>query len=205
SVLLGGREVLAAFEALHCVARDRRIDPHPVEAVRTLDRSVHGPPPVRSCVPTTRATEIRYTDTALTHTLKGDLLHKSYARSKRFAGKQFPTIHVRTAAPPDMLVPPAESQVRPGRVPPMKRLAGIALVLGVLAAAAAWSGNQPAQPTAKTSELQVALEERNPWSNLRLNNEPETFRFAIVSDRTGGPPAPSFFPAHEPFDLMPPA
>src|SRR5262249_5183417 len=137
SVLLGGREVLAAFEALHCVARDRRIDPHPVEAVRTLDRSVHGPPPVRSCVPTTRATELRYTDTALTHTLKGDLLHKSYARSKRFAGKQFPTIHVRTAAPPDMLVPPAESQVRPGRVPPMKRLAGIALVLGVLAAAAA--------------------------------------------------------------------
>ena len=27
---------------------------------------------------------------------------------------------------------------------------------------------------------------QNPWTNLDLNNGPETFRFAVVSDRTGG-------------------
>ena len=86
----------------------------------------------------------------------------------------------------------------------MKRLAGIALVLGALAGAAALSGNQPAQPTAKTSDLQVTLEDRNPWSNLRLNNEPDTFRFAIVSDRTGGHRAQIFSQAVERLNLMQP-
>jgi 3',5'-cyclic AMP phosphodiesterase CpdA len=86
----------------------------------------------------------------------------------------------------------------------MKRLAGIALVLGALVAAAALSGNQPAQPPAKTADLQVTLEDRNPWSNLRLNNEPETFRFAIVSDRTGGHRAQIFSQAVERLNLMQP-
>jgi 3',5'-cyclic AMP phosphodiesterase CpdA len=86
----------------------------------------------------------------------------------------------------------------------MKRLAGIALVLGVLVAAAALSGNQPAQPTGKTTDLQVTLEERNPWSNLRLNNDTDTFRFAIVSDRTGGHRDQIFSQAIERLNLMQP-
>jgi predicted phosphodiesterase len=86
----------------------------------------------------------------------------------------------------------------------MKRLAGIALVLGVLIAAAAWSGNQPAQPPAKSTDFQVTLEDRNPWSNLRLNNDAETFRFAIVSDRTGGHRAQIFSQAVERLNLMQP-
>ena len=86
----------------------------------------------------------------------------------------------------------------------MKRLAGIALVVVVLAAAAVLSGNQPTQPTAKSTELQVTPEDRNPWSNLRLNNEPETFRFAIVSDRTGGHRAQVFSQAVERLNLMQP-
>ena len=86
----------------------------------------------------------------------------------------------------------------------MKRLAGIALVLGVLVAAAALSGNQATSPTAKTTDVQVTLEERNPWSNLRLNNEAETFRFAIVSDRTGGHRDQVFSQAIERLNLMQP-
>jgi 3',5'-cyclic AMP phosphodiesterase CpdA len=35
--------------------------------------------------------------------------------------------------------------------------------------------------------FQVAVEDRNPWTHLRLNNDPGTFRFAIISDRTDGP------------------
>ena len=86
----------------------------------------------------------------------------------------------------------------------MKRLAGFALVFGALAAAAVLSGNQPAQPQAKTSDFQVTLEDRNPWSHLRLNNEPETFRFAIISDRTGGHRAQIFSQAVERLNLMQP-
>jgi hypothetical protein len=36
------------------------------------------------------------------------------------------------------------------------------------------------------SPLQVQQGERNPWTNLELNNRPGTFRFAVISDRTGG-------------------
>jgi hypothetical protein len=86
----------------------------------------------------------------------------------------------------------------------MKRLAGAALVLGILVAAAALSGNQATTTPAKTSDLQITLEERNPWSNLRLNNDPETFRFAIISDRTGGHRAQIFSQAVERLNLMQP-
>ena len=34
--------------------------------------------------------------------------------------------------------------------------------------------------------LQVQTGERNPWTNLDMNNRPGTFRFAVISDRTGG-------------------
>jgi hypothetical protein len=85
----------------------------------------------------------------------------------------------------------------------MKRLAGAVVVLGVLVVAAALSGNQQQTPT-KTSDFQVAIEERNPWNNLRLNNDPETFRFAIISDRTGGHRAQIFSQAVERLNLMQP-
>src|SRR5215471_13358013 len=66
-----------------------------------------------------------------------------------------------------------------------RRLLGL-LVVGLLAGAAYWSGSRrPPQPDA-SPELHVAVEGRNPWTHLRLNNDPADFRFAIVSDRTGG-------------------
>ncbi len=41
-------------------------------------------------------------------------------------------------------------------------------------------------PTGVEGDLQIQVENRNPWTNLPLNNNPDEFRFAIVSDRTGG-------------------
>jgi hypothetical protein len=70
----------------------------------------------------------------------------------------------------------------------MKRLLASAAVLGVLLAAVVASQKVPA-PTpeaAQPSGLKVRVEGRNPWNHLRLNNDPSTFRFAIVTDRTGG-------------------
>jgi Icc-related predicted phosphoesterase len=34
--------------------------------------------------------------------------------------------------------------------------------------------------------LKIASDKRNPWTHLKLNNDPYEFQFAIVSDRTGG-------------------
>jgi 3',5'-cyclic AMP phosphodiesterase CpdA len=84
----------------------------------------------------------------------------------------------------------------------MKRLLAGALALSLVLAAVALSGNQkPAGP----GDMQVALEERNPWTNLRVNNSPEMFHFAIVSDRTGGHRARIFSHAVDQLNLLQPA
>src|SRR5262245_13834812 len=67
----------------------------------------------------------------------------------------------------------------------MKQLAGVVVALGIVIGAAALS-QQPAAPPAPVTQVQVQVGERNPWTHLRMNNEPDVFRFAIVSDRTGG-------------------
>ena len=63
----------------------------------------------------------------------------------------------------------------------MKRLFLGLLALFLVVGAAALSGDK-----APLSVLQITQQERNPWSHLRLNNDADDFRFAIVSDRTGG-------------------
>jgi hypothetical protein len=69
----------------------------------------------------------------------------------------------------------------------MKRLlAGAAVALVVTVAVALSRPSTPADAT-PAGGLQISLEERNPWNHLKINNDPGTFRFAIVSDRTGGP------------------
>jgi hypothetical protein len=73
-----------------------------------------------------------------------------------------------------------------------RRLLGF-LVIGLLAGAAWWSGSRrPSQPDAPP-DLHVAVEDRNPWTHLRLNNDPADFQFAIVSDRTASH-RPGVFP-----------
>ncbi|NBO93351.1 MAG: hypothetical protein EBV06_13725, partial [Planctomycetia bacterium] len=61
----------------------------------------------------------------------------------------------------------------------MKKLWMVVLALVVLAGAVALS--QQGMP----GSLTVTSEKRNPWTNLKLNNDPDAFQFAIVSDRTG--------------------
>jgi len=82
----------------------------------------------------------------------------------------------------------------------MKRflVAGLAVCLAM--AAAAFSRNQ----TSSTSDLQVQVDDRNPWTHLRLNNDPADFKFAIVSDRTGGHRARVFSQAVEQLNLLQP-
>lgn len=81
----------------------------------------------------------------------------------------------------------------------MKRLLLVVLSLGCVAGVVAFSRVQSIP-----SDLQIKVEERNPWNNLRLNNEPGDFRFAIVSDRTGGHRAKIFSLAVEQLNLMQP-
>jgi 3',5'-cyclic AMP phosphodiesterase CpdA len=84
-----------------------------------------------------------------------------------------------------------------------RSLAGLGIA-GVLIAAVALS--RPATPDVPVppGQLQVERGERNPWNHLKLNNDPATFRFAIASDRTGGPRAGVFERAVTQLNLMQP-
>ncbi|MCI0699563.1 MAG: metallophosphoesterase [Planctomycetia bacterium] len=39
---------------------------------------------------------------------------------------------------------------------------------------------------APDNELKIESGDKNPWTSLKLNNDPDQFQFAVVSDRTGG-------------------
>jgi hypothetical protein len=63
----------------------------------------------------------------------------------------------------------------------MKRLLVCLGAVALLGAAVAFSrSGKPA------GELDLRSEARNPWTSTKLNNDPDEFQFAIVSDRTGG-------------------
>lgn len=82
----------------------------------------------------------------------------------------------------------------------MKRLTLGLTTVGLICAAIAWSD------TGKNGrpELTFQLEARNPVTHLRLNNGPESFQFAIVSDRTGGHRPRIFSQAVEQLNLLQP-
>jgi 3',5'-cyclic AMP phosphodiesterase CpdA len=52
--------------------------------------------------------------------------------------------------------------------------------------------------------IQASEEAKNPWTHLRLNNSPDDFRFAIVTDRTGGMRKGIFEKAVKQLNLMQP-
>ncbi len=81
----------------------------------------------------------------------------------------------------------------------MKRLLVGTIACVLIGAAVVVSTQQPL-----TTGLQVRTDERNPWNHLRLNNDPAEFRFAIVSDRTGGHREKIFSGAVEQLNLMQP-
>lgn len=82
----------------------------------------------------------------------------------------------------------------------MKRMLICTLVVGLIAVTIAISGGQKTA----TSDMQIDVENRNPWTNLRLNNGPETFHFVVVSDRTGGHRPRIFSEAVEQINLLQP-
>ena len=67
----------------------------------------------------------------------------------------------------------------------MKRLCLGGLVSALLAAALVFSQN-PLTTGSSSSALKVEVGDRNPWTHLKLNNDPGDFQFVVVSDRTGG-------------------
>lgn len=79
----------------------------------------------------------------------------------------------------------------------MRQLTILVAVVGLLGVAATWSvtGASLALAPAKTTPegLSVRVEAKNPWTHLELNRRPNSFQFAIVSDRTGGH-RPGVFP-----------
>src|SRR5215475_13420609 len=86
----------------------------------------------------------------------------------------------------------------------MKRLLAVMLAVPVLAGAVVLSRSSPAGYSGGSVDLQVKQETVNPWNNLKFNNESKTFRFAIVSDRTGGARAGVFERAVEQLNILQP-
>ena len=84
----------------------------------------------------------------------------------------------------------------------MKRVILGVVTCCLVVVAVAVSGNQ--QPLGN-GDLQVQVEERNPWTHLRVNGEPENFHFVVTSDRTGGHRARVFSQAVEQINLLQPA
>lgn len=79
----------------------------------------------------------------------------------------------------------------------MKQFSITVMVVAVLGTAVAIAVNRaggfPGATTAsappaqsKPAAIQAKVEERNPWTSLNVNNKPQNFQFAIVTDRTGG-------------------
>src|SRR5881227_2402728 len=81
----------------------------------------------------------------------------------------------------------------------MKRFAIVLFVVALLGVAVAFSRSGKPAP-----ELQLRVEERNPFTGTKLNNDPDEFQFAIVSDRTGGHRAKVFSRAVERLNLLQP-
>jgi hypothetical protein len=68
----------------------------------------------------------------------------------------------------------------------MKRILLGLVVVGLVGAAAAFSRQDKPVAGKPAGDLVIRSEARNPWTSINLNNDPDEFQFAIVSDRTGG-------------------
>jgi 3',5'-cyclic AMP phosphodiesterase CpdA len=88
----------------------------------------------------------------------------------------------------------------------MKRLLSAVVVVGIVAGAVFLSRPSPSPAGAQgdKADFQARQEAVNPWSHLKFNSAPATFRFAIVSDRTGAPRAGVFERAVEQLNILQP-
>jgi hypothetical protein len=70
----------------------------------------------------------------------------------------------------------------------MKRVLATLFAATVVLTVVGLTGGQKApEPTPRSTAdpIQADVEERNPWTSLDLNDAPDDFHFAVVSDRTG--------------------
>jgi serine/threonine-protein phosphatase CPPED1 len=79
-------------------------------------------------------------------------------------------------------------------------------VVAVLATAVFLSRTTPtvAEPAKTPGGFQIATEDKNPWTHLKVNADPDQFQFAVVSDRTGGHRPKVFSQAVQRINLMQP-
>jgi len=68
----------------------------------------------------------------------------------------------------------------------MKHLANGLAVVFTLTLLTVFAATGSKTQVAEISPLQIEKADRNPWTTLDFNNRPGTFRFAVISDRTGG-------------------
>ena len=80
-------------------------------------------------------------------------------------------------------------------------MAGVAAVYSARSAPGNGAGNAPSPGG---EPLQIRVESINPWTTLRLNNQPRNFQFAIITDRTGGHRPGVFAEAVKKINLMQP-
>lgn len=88
----------------------------------------------------------------------------------------------------------------------MKRLliaAGV-LVVVALAVVVSQAVPAPADAPAAANGIQATSEDKNPWTSLKANADPDSFQFAVVSDRTGGNRGKIFTKAVERINLLQP-
>jgi serine/threonine-protein phosphatase CPPED1 len=86
----------------------------------------------------------------------------------------------------------------------MKRISLGICALVLLGVAGTYSVANRPWTVAPEREVKVASEGRNPWTSLKINNDPDEFQFAVISDRTGGHRANIFAQAVERLNLMQP-
>lgn len=85
----------------------------------------------------------------------------------------------------------------------MKRVLLSVAAIALIGVAVVFSQNNVPIP-GFSSDIKVEVAERNPWTHLKLNNNPNDFQFVIVSDRTGGHREKIFSRAVEQINLMQP-
>lgn len=91
----------------------------------------------------------------------------------------------------------------------MKRLllaAGVCVVLvaAVLIARVVPTNAADTRAATDPNAIQVTSEDKNPWTGLKPNNDPDSFQFAVVSDRTGGNRGKIFTKAVDRLNLLQP-
>jgi 3',5'-cyclic AMP phosphodiesterase CpdA len=90
----------------------------------------------------------------------------------------------------------------------MRQLTILVAVIGLLGLTATWSAtgvSTSAAPTTRSvSPIKIRIEDKNPFTHLEVNARPNSFQFAIVSDRTGGRRPGVFSKAVDKINLLQP-